>query len=252
MRTASWLWLAMCLVLCNRCEAGQMFRFDLQSLAYMSSAAIEGDVIADETIHWVDKLSVKITRVYAGEIKQGDTITVGLSAFSKVGKDAFDWGRFGKGDHLILFIEPVTQQSWKEDGIPYWPVASGLVLISDEHATGVSQQRNPGPYVNDINEGNADKFREKVADAVKWSVAFKQQLDKKRPDVEWLLKQLKARPEIKPDAWGVRDEIAVILCGAIAETGDKAAIEKARTIRIDYFERQILDLPANPGPSDAR
>ena len=229
-----------------------MFRFDLQSLAYMSSAAIEGDVIADESIHWVDKLSVKVTRVYAGGIKQGDTITVGLSAFSKVGKDAFDYGRFGKGDRLILFIEPVTQQSWKEDGIPYWPVASGLVLISDEHATGVSQQRNPGPYVNDIDVGNADKFREKVDEAVKWSVGFKQQLDKKRQDVDWLLKQLEARPEIKPDAWGVRDEIAVILCGAIAGTGDKEAIEKARTIRTDHLECQILDLPANSRPKDER
>jgi hypothetical protein len=33
--------------------------------------------------------------------------------------------------------------------------------------------------------------------------------------------------------WGMRDEIATTLCGPIADTGDKAAIEKAKSIRFE-------------------
>jgi hypothetical protein len=236
------------LMLSASAHGAQMFRFDVQSLAYMSSAVIEGDVTAYQDIHWVDKLTVIVTRVYAGDIKQGDAVTVGLSAYCKAGKDAFDFQRFGKGDHLILFIQPVTQESWKQDGIPYWPAPSGLKLVSEKRVTGVEQQENPGPYVNSIDEGNADKYREKLAEAVKWAAQFKRDLEANRQKVDWMLKQLKARPQIKPETWGVRDYIAVTLCQAIADTGDRAAIEQAKTIRTDRYERQVLDLPPEPKP----
>jgi hypothetical protein len=243
MKMASFLAAALLSVLSAQSEAAQMFPFDLQSLAFMSSGVIEGDVTADENVHWVDKLTVKVTHVYAGRIKEGETVVVGLSAYRKSGKDVFDIQRFAKGDHLILFIQPVTQKSWTQDGIPYWPAPAGLKLLVDARFTGVEQQENPGPYVNAIDEGDADKFRQKVSDAAKWVATFKQDLAKNRQNVAWLLEQLNARPQIKPEAWGVRDHIAVTLCQAIADTSDKAAIEKAKTIRSDRYEQQVLSLP---------
>lgn len=180
-------------------HAAQMHRFDLQSLAFMSSAVIEGDVTSYENIHYIDKLTVKMTHVYAGEMKAGDSVVVGLSAYRKAGKDAFDFQRFGKGDHLILFIQPVTQRPWKEDQVPCWPAPSGLKLIADGHVTGVEQEENPGPYVNTIDEGDAKAYAAKVADAVKWAAAFKQDLEKNRQNQAWLLEQLKSRPQINPE-----------------------------------------------------
>ena len=55
-----------------------MYRFDLQSLAFMSTAVIEGDVTGDKFVHWVDVLTVKITHVYAGDFKEGQSVVVGL------------------------------------------------------------------------------------------------------------------------------------------------------------------------------
>jgi hypothetical protein len=234
---------ALFLLLVPRAHAAQMFRFDLQSLAFMSSGVIEGDVVDYQDVHYIDKLTVKVTRVYGGNAKVGDSVVVGLSAYRKVGKDAFDFQRFGKGDHLILFVQPVTQRSWKEDQIPYWPAPSGLKLIADGKVTGIEQQENPGPYINAIDEGSAKEYPAKVAEAVKWAAAFKQDLEKKRQDQAWLLEQLRARPEIKPEMWGVRDHIAVTLCRAIADLGDPAAVAKAKGIRTDRYEQQVLSLP---------
>jgi hypothetical protein len=56
-------------------------------------------------------------------------------------------------------------------------------------------------------------------------------------------RSVKGRPPIKAEQWGIRDAIAVVLCEAIVITGDTDAIAKARTIRTDRYERQILDLP---------
>jgi len=219
-----------------------MFRLDVQSLAYLSSDVIEGDVTAGETIHWVDKLTVKITRVYVGNMKEGDDVVVGLSAYAKAGADVFTTTKFGKGDHLLLFIEPVTQQAWKDDKIPYWPVASGLKLFLGGKVTGVIQESNPGAYVNTIDEGNVDAVREQVAAAVKWAADFRKAFAENKSRPAWLLEQLKARPEIKKESWGVRDCIAATLCEAIGATGDQETIAAAKKLRQDYYERQLLDL----------
>ncbi|HET6251824.1 MAG TPA: hypothetical protein VFE47_29335 [Tepidisphaeraceae bacterium] len=178
------------LIFTSGVHAAQMFRFDLQSLAYMSTAVIEGDVTDAQTVHWVDKLTIKITKVYAGDYKTGDTAVVGLSAYAKVGKDAQATEKFGTGDHLVLFIEPVTQQSWRDDAVPYWPVASGLKLIVDGKVTGVEQTSNPGAYENTVDEGNAADYPQKVADAVKWAAEFHKAIKEKKNDSKWLLEQL--------------------------------------------------------------
>ena len=198
---------------------------------------------ADQDIHWVDKLTLKITRVYAGDLKKGDEVIVGLAAYRKATADPFATGRFGKGDHLILFIAPVTQKQWKDDGIPYWPVSSGLKLVADGKVTGIEQESNPGAYVNTIDEGKIDEYRKKIESAVKWSGDFRKTLKEKKSDAGWLLEQLKARPVIKKESWGVRDWIAIKLCEAIVTTGDKETIERAKKLREDRLEQQILGLP---------
>ena len=233
-----------CMIFSGRAAGANMYRLDLQSLAYMSTAVIEGDVTAYKYVHWVDVLTVQVTHVYAGDVKKGDAVVVGLSAYVKVLKtDSRETTRYGVGDHLILFIEPVTQQRWKDDQIPYWPVASGLKMVADGGVTGVLQESNPGSYLNTVDEGKAAEYPEKVTAAVKWAAEFRQDFVKHKSEAPWLLAQLEARPPLKPEDWGIRDAIATTLCETLAATGDREALEKAKALRTDHYERQLLALP---------
>jgi hypothetical protein len=220
-------------------RAAQMFAFDLESLAHMSTAVIEGDVVSAKTVNWVDVLTVKVSRAYAGDVHVGQECVVGLSAFAKK-KGDFDFEKFGVGDHLILFIEPVTQEQWKKDGIPYWPVGSGVKLISGGKVTGMLQESNPGSYLNIVDEGEPKAFREKVEAAVKSAATFRKELAAKKDDPAWLLARLAERPVQPKESWGHRDEIAVTLCAALAATHDKEAIDKALKSRTDYYEKEVL------------
>lgn len=228
------------LLIATRIEAKQMFSFDLQSLASMSTAVVEGDVTEFKVVNYVDVLTVKVTRDYAGDIKAGQSVVVGLSAFRKQ-KDGLETERFAVGDTLILFLQPATQEKWKQDGIPYWPAGSGVKLIANGHVTGMRQMENPGPYENTVDEGDAEPYREKVVAAVEWTRAFEKELATKKSDPAWLLEQLKARPELK-DSEG-RDSIAIALCEALAATGNADAIHGARELRNNDYERQLLDRP---------
>ena len=220
-------------------HAAQMFAFDLESLAYMSTAVIEGDVVSARNVNWVDVLTVKISRTYAGDMRAGDECMVGLSAFAKR-KGDFEYEKFGAGDHLILFIEPVTQEQWKKDGIPYRPAGSGVKLTAGGKVTGMLQRRNPGPSENSEDEGDAKAFRGKVTAAVKWAGQFRKELAEKKGNADWLLIRLAERPVRPREVWGRRDDIAVTLCAALAATHDKTAIDKALKSRTDRYEREVL------------
>lgn len=220
-------------------RAAQMFAFDLDSLAHLSSAVIEGDVVRAKTVNSVDVLTVKITRSYAGDLHVGSECVIGLSAYGKHRGD-FDNVPFAAGDHLILFMEPVTQEQWKKDGIAYWLVSSGVKVITGDKVTGMLQWSNPGPYVNTVDEGDAKEFRKKLEAAIKWAAEFKKQLAAHEHDAAWLLARLTDRPVRPLEPRGFRDEIAVTLCQALAATRDKEAIAKARAIRRDYYERELL------------
>jgi hypothetical protein len=224
----------------TRARAANMYAFDLESLAYMGTAVIEGNVVSGKTVNWVDVLNVRVTRTYAGDIKPGSQCIVGLSAYGKK-KGDFESARFGAGDHLVLFIEPVTQEQWKHDGIPYWPVPSGVKLIADGKVKGMLQEANPGPYLTVIDDGDAKSFPQKVEAAVKWAQTFRRELATHKADAAWLLENLHDRPVRGIEVWGWRDDIAVTLCSAIAATHDKPAIAAARARRTDSYERQLLD-----------
>jgi hypothetical protein len=220
-------------------RAAQMFAFDLESLAHMSTAVIEGEIVSAKTVNWVDVLTVKVSRTYAGDAHVGQECVVGLSAYAKK-KGDFNYEAFGVGDHLILFIEPVTQEQWKKDGIPYWPVSSGVKVISGGKVTGMLQESNPGSYLNIVDEGEPKAFRDKLEAAVKWAATFRKELAAKKDDPAWLLSRLSERPVRPIESWGRRDEIAVTLCAALAATHDKEAIDRALKSRTDRYEKEVL------------
>ncbi len=153
----------------------------------------------------------------------------------------FETATFAVGDHLILFIQPVTQDAWKRDGIPYWPAPSGVKLVSDGKVRGMLQESNPGAYLTLVDDGDAKTFAKKVEAAVKWAATFSKEFAAHKHDAAWLLAKLQERPVRSTDAHGWRDDIAVTLCAAIAATHDRAAISEARERRTDPYERQLLD-----------
>jgi hypothetical protein len=220
-------------------RAAQMFAFDLESLAHMSTAVIEGEVVSAKTVNWVDVLTVKVSRTYAGDVKIGDECAVGLGAFAKK-KDGLQYEKFGIGDHVILFMEPVTQEQWKKEGVQYWTVSSGMKVIFDGKVTGMLQRKNPGPYENTEDEGEVGPFRDKLEAAVKWAATFRKELAAKKDDPACLLARLAERPVRPKESWGHRDEIAVTLCAALAATHDKEAIDKALKSRTDRYEKEVL------------
>ncbi len=63
--------------------AGNMYAFDLDSLAYMSTSVIEGDVVRARSINWIDALAIKVTHTYAGDINPGHECVVGLTRMPK-------------------------------------------------------------------------------------------------------------------------------------------------------------------------
>ena len=219
--------------------AKNMYAFDLDSLAYLSTSVIEGDVVGVKTVNWVDVLNVKVTRTYSGGVKAGQECVVGLSAYAKKKGDC-ETATFAPGDHLILFIQPVTQDPWRRDGIPYWPAPSGVKLIADGRVTGMLQESNPGAYLTVVDDGDAKAFRKKVESAVKWAAEFLEKFTAHQRDAAWLLVKLKERPVRRIEERGWRDDIAVTLCAAIAATHDRAAISEARKCRTDPYEQQLL------------
>jgi hypothetical protein len=220
--------------------ARPLFHYDLQSLAYMSSAIIQGNVTAAKEVNGIDALTIKITKSHLGDFKQGDSIVVGTSAYAKTA-DVHNLAKLSTGDHLILFIQPTTPDSVKQAGLDHWVISSGVKLIFVDKVTGMRQDMNPGPYINSIDEGPAAEYPDKLAAAIHFAADFRKSFARNKSNAPWLLDQLQSRPPISKDDFNRRDQLAADLCQALAATHDAKAIAKANELRTDSYERQLLD-----------
>lgn len=209
-----------------------MFSFDLDSLVYMSSEIIEVGVTDARLENWMNIVSGKVLRTYVGKDKANEQITVGLSAYSKR-----DGKAFGKGDRLILFLEPAPARE-QFHSFKYWPVPSGLKLIEGEKVTGVYQENNPGVYVPSIDDGRLEQFKIKLLQSIADTEAFRKAFEANKSNTKWLLARLGERKQVE-NANG--DKLATMLCQALAATHDQEAIGKAKARRTNYQERQILE-----------
>ena len=68
------------------------------------------------------------------------------------------------------------------------------------------------------------------------------EFEKKKADPAWLLEKLKDRPVRQEEEWGARDAIAVALCETLGTTHNKAAISRAKEMRKDRYELQVLQI----------
>jgi hypothetical protein len=223
----AWFWL-----FAEPALAKIMFSFDLDSLVYMSSEIVEVDVTDTRIENWMNIVSGKVIKTYAGKNKANEQITVGLSAYSKRDSKAF-----GKGDHLILFLEPAPPRE-QFRSFKYWPVPSGLKLIEGQKVTGVYQENNPGVYVPSIDDGRLEQFKLKLIQSIAYTEAFRKDFDRNKSNTKWLLARLGERKQVE-NANG--DRLATMLCQALAASHDQEAISKAKAMRTNHNERQILE-----------
>jgi hypothetical protein len=158
---------------------------------------------------------------------------IGLSAYSKDSSR----GEFKTGDHLIVFIEPASSD-WQKQGIPFWPVPSGIKLIEQDRVKGMVQLNNPGPYEACLDQGSLSDFKDELKISMKKMKVFAAEFAKNRSNAKWLLQELEARPIRETEA--SRDQIAIVLCQALAKTADIRAIDEAKGKRRNFYEKQLL------------
>jgi len=121
--------------------ASDLYTYDLDSLAFMSTTIFEGEITSStkSTFH------VKPSAVYIGACKQGDDLEVFGTSF-------YLWDekgrRFSAGDKVILFLKDASRGRFDEyPPHSLTPVPSGIKLIIGDKIAGFMQLDNPGPYV---------------------------------------------------------------------------------------------------------
>lgn len=222
----------------GRAGAKSMFSFDLDSLVFMSKQILEVEVKETRKTSWINVLILSVLKNWSAESdkpspeEHADKI-IGLSAYSKDSSG----GEFKAGDHLFVFIEPASSD-WQKQGIPFWPVPSGIKLIEKDRVKGMVQLSNPGPYEANLDQGSLSEFKHDLKSSIKTMKFFASEFAKNRSNSKWLLRELEARPIGETDS--SRDQIAIVLCQALAKTADKKAIDEAKSKRRNFYEKQLL------------
>lgn len=176
----------------------------------MSPQIIEGEIIRTNYVS-----EIKVSNIYKGELKAGQTIKTELDLYRKpIGQNFYSASRMQEGDKVFLFLDPTKD-------IPVW---SGVKLIINDKVVGFSQYYgNPGPYVAESFgiETNTliptvAEFRQKIQDSISRTDKWKSLLDRpaSNDDIPALLQLLRERGETLK---GGRDEISEIICSHLAD-----------------------------------
>lgn len=224
----------------SRVGAKSMFSFDLDSLIFMSKQIFEVEVKETRKTDWITVLNLSVLKNWSSEsdkqVQEKSRVwqtIIGLSAYSKDSSR----GEFKPGDHLFVFIEPASS-NWQKQGIPFWPVPSGIKVIEQDRVKGMVQLSNPGPYEASLDQGCLSDFKDELRISMKKMKVFAAEFARNRSNANWLLRELEARPIREGDT--SRDQIAIVLCQALAKTADTRAIDEAKRKRHNFYEKQLL------------
>ena len=213
-----------------------LYSYDLDSLLYMASDVVEGELTRSYRLVSLDVVDIKVTQPHIGSFREGQTIIVAATGFfcKPVAGDV-NAAPLAPGDKLFLFLTRARSAFAFEvpDGHQvFMPVPSGLKLVADGNACGFSQHDNPGPYVADTPASSPQRsfqtvpeLRESIkAGAVRvaaWRKQFAAAPDAK--DTPWLLALLKER-SVTPEGWAQRDAIAETASARLADLHDPESL----------------------------
>ena len=225
--------LSLCLLFfCTVKPAASMdlYSYDLDSLAYMSSEIVEGDLVRTYVgPTGIDLVDVKINAVYKGKFAAGQTVTVtATDFFRKEPTDLFRSKLLDQGDHLFLFLvraKSVFLYNIPNDAEIYWPVPSGIKLVQQNQVLSFQQYSNPGPYVADSPATNPQAsfprlefFRGQLRHSIVEAEIVRPLLvsSSKMADIPRLVALIHAREHSQPTMFG-RDEVAETACKKLAD-----------------------------------
>lgn len=231
-------------------RAMNLYTYDLDSLTYLSSDIIEGQMGETLPNKGYEVRRVKVGKVYKGAFRIGQNVDVtALNFYRKPLKGFMNTAALKKGDRLILFLkkaEATFLYNIPKNGNLYWPVESGVRLIQSDKVLSFAQFNNPGLFVAVTPQGSKGLFptTKEFGAKIKASIARTDALRKKlaspatQNDAGWLLGILREKKEA--GAFSQRDAIAELVCVRIADTHDPATIQKAWDLQRNYFDVGIL------------
>jgi len=134
-------------------RAMDLYSYDLDSLVYMSSDIVEGELVRNYTEYNVESAEIKVTAAFMGAFTPGQSVAVTALDFYRIQDEKMNLNsnKLQIGDKFFIFLTKAKKTflyDIPEDAEIYWTAPSGLKLILDDKVIGFSQIENPGPYVS--------------------------------------------------------------------------------------------------------
>jgi len=146
---------ALALLIGSPLRAMDLDTYDLDSMAYMSTDIVEGDV--GQWHKYENKpdgpqvMDFKVISTLKGTFKAGDVFPLEAMDFYVKSKGfTGNSEKLKSGDHLVIFCsraKSVFLYDIPKDAVIYWTVPGGVRLLQDGLAYSYQQLNNPGPYI---------------------------------------------------------------------------------------------------------
>src|SRR5262245_47244198 len=211
-------------------RAETMYVYDRDSLVFLSTDVVEGQIVRSYKANEVSLVDVKVTLVHKGGFKKGQTVVLADSDnYRKPDKGDANPQPFAAGDRLVLFVTRTMRTEFNllpKEAVIYAPQPGGIMLVQGDRVLGFSQWSNPGPYVAKVSAKDKItlvQFRQKLRDSLHDTEEWARLIEAKRADLDVprLLKLLTKRfADRSPDRFGARDYFTEQICIRFANTHD--------------------------------
>ena len=236
------------LFVCTTARGMNLYIYNLDSLVYMGPQIVEGTLGDTHVISNFTAWNFKISAVYGGGLKVGQSIDVTALDFFRVSRNSpFGGDSLKKGDQLFLFLARATGDHFlyniPQNAEIYWPAPSGVRVVDGGKVFGFSQFINPGPYtaildgaeLNPKPPTTVSQFRDQIRESIPRVEGWRPLLDREAQtnDVPALLEILRQRATQTNGTGG--DFIAQKVCRHLTDLHDNDAMFDAAKIGLDQW-----------------
>lgn len=224
--------------------------FELDSLVYLATAVVEGEISSNYVAHGQQLVDFNISLALKGDFKPGQHVAVGTADdYRKANSDDLNWRELAVGDRLAFFLVRMTSEGLSADistnAVIYRPVPGGARLLDGERVLAFFQEDNPGPYVARSPAANGRpvptlaQFRDDVRASLRRTPELAQLVTAgpDKQDVPRLLQLLTKRTQ--RSEW-LRDYFSEQICDRLAQRRAFAALGEALALARTYKEFELL------------
>jgi hypothetical protein len=223
-------------------QAARMYTYDLDSLVYMSSDVVQGELVSNPPADAIGPVDFRITAVYKGTLKKDQVIAVKSLSYRKAVH-----GDLAKGDQLFLFLMKVQEPTRRgQEKVSDWhAVSSGVRWLKDGRVLTFRQIGNPGPYTAREPRGNDEEdapllndFRKKLNQSLRLVPEYVAALeaDPTKLDSELLLRIIGRLPKYTPGYIAVTsgDRLGEVAAEKLAILRDPQLLFRAQAVCQDH------------------